>query len=437
MRYELTIALRYLRARRKDAFISVTTLFTAVGVMIGVAALIVVLAVMSGFEADLRQRLLSLSPQVQVQSFSGAIADYGSVQAQIDRTAGVAGSDPFVVGQGMVSSAGGISGVVVRGVEPQNAVVLAQLGRYLAPAAIRMLATGFASAAGSPAAAPANKAPRPPTAGTPASSGGQSPVGALLVGSALAAKLKVKSGDTVRLVAPIISGANGELSTRSAEFRIAGVFESGVQFIDSEVIFMGLDAAQNFFGRPQRADGIEVKLRDLDATAAVTAALRQSLGRDFRVTNWMEYDQAASAGFAMLKRVYALVLLLLIGVAAFNLVATLIMVVMEKRRDIAVLVAMGATAREVRRIFQLKGIIVGAAGTAAGLVVGALTCWALARYQFIHIPARIYGISTLPIDVQPLSFVMVAAASMVLCFVATIYPARQAARETPVEVFRS
>lgn len=434
MRYELTIALRYLRARRKDAFISVTTVFTAVGVMIGVAALTVVLAVMSGFEADLRQRLLSLSPQVQVQSFSGAIADYGSVQTRIDRTAGVAGSDPFIVGQGMISSAGGISGVVVRGVEPQNPVVLGQLGRYVAPAAIRMLGSGLPSVASEPAAPPAGKATKPPVT---EGNGAQSAVGTLLIGSALAAKLKVKPGDPVRLVAPIISGTEGELSTRSADFRIAGIFQSGVQFIDSEVIFMGLPAAQNFFGRPERADGIEVKLRNLDATTAVTAALRRSLGRDFRVTNWMEYDQAASAGFAMLKRVYALVLLLLIGVAAFNLVATLIMVVMEKRRDIAVLVAMGATPREVRRIFQLKGIIVGAAGTAAGLGVGALTCFALARYQFIHIPARIYGISTLPIDAQPLSFVMVAAASMVLCLVATIYPARQAARETPVEVFRS
>jgi lipoprotein-releasing system permease protein len=455
LRYELTIALRYLRARRKDAFISVTTLFTAVGVMIGVAALIVMLAVMSGFEANLRQRLLSLSPQVQVQSFTGAIADYGSVQARIGGVAGVAGSDPFIVGQGMISSARGISGVVVRGVEPDNPVVLSELGRYVAPAAIKEIAAGFtpaedappngaaagkssrARSGGPPGAAAAGPA-QPPAAGGDATEASRpGTVGGLLVGSALAAKLKVRAGDPVRLVAPIISGSNGELSTRSGEFRVAGVFESGVQFIDSEVIFMGLGAAQNFFGRPQRADGIEVKLRNLDATLEVTAELRRTLGRDFRVTNWMEYDQAASAGFAMLKRVYALVLLLLIGVAAFNLVATLIMVVMEKRRDIAVLVAMGATPTEVRRIFQLKGLVVGGAGTAAGLVVGAATCFALARYQFIHIPARIYGISTLPIDAQPLSFVAVALASLVLCFVATIYPARQAARETPVEVFRS
>lgn len=413
------IALRYLRARRKDAFISVTTMFTAVGVTIGVAALVVMLAVMSGFETNLRQRMLSLSPQVQVQSFGGAISDYAALQARIAQTAGVAGSDPYIIGQGLVSAAHGISGVVVRGVEPDNAVVVATLSRYVDAASLRILERPGAAAGGAAAAAGAPLAP------------------GLLIGATLADKLKVKTGDPVRMVAPIIAGSDSQLSTRSADFRVAAIFNSGVQFIDSEVIFMGLATAQDFFGRPGKADGIEVKLRDLDQTAAVTDALRAALGHTFRVTNWMEYDQAASAGFAMLKRVYALVLLLLIGVAAFNLIATLIMVVMEKRKDIAVLLAMGATPAEVRWIFQLKGIIVGAVGTVLGLIIGALTCFALARYQFIHIPSKIYGISTLPIDAEPLSFVLVAIASMVLCYLATIYPSGQASRETPVEVFRS
>jgi lipoprotein-releasing system permease protein len=417
LRYELMIALRYLRARRKDAFISVTTMFTAVGVTIGVAALVVMLAVMSGFETNLRERMLSLSPQVQIQSFGGAIPDYAAIQARIAQTPGVAGSDPYIIGQGLVSAAHGLSGVVVRGVEPDSAVVIGTLSRYVSAASLRMLERPGTAAGG-------GHAPAPPAPG-------------LLIGGTLADKLKVKAGDPVRMVAPIIAGSGSQLSTRSADFRVAAIFNSGVQFIDGEVIFMGLGTAQDFFGRPGKADGIEVKLRDLDQTDAVTDALRAALGHTFRVTNWMEYDQAASAGFAMLKRVYALVLLLLIGVAAFNLIATLIMVVMEKRKDIAVLLAMGATPAEVRWIFQLKGIIVGAAGTVLGLIIGALTCFALARYQFIHIPSKIYGISTLPIDAEPLSFVLVAVASMVLCYLATIYPAKQASRETPVEVFRS
>ena len=406
------IALRYLRARRKDAFISITTIFTGVGVTIGVAALVVMLAVMSGFETNLRERMLSMSPQVQVQSFQGAIGDYGSIQKRIGQVAGVAGSDPFIVGQGLVSSAHGLAGVVVRGIEPDNSVVSTQLQRYISAGSLRMLATGVPD------------------------SSGANPRDGLLLGGALAEKLKVHPGDAVRMVAPII-GANAQLSTRSADFRVAGIFNSGVQFVDSNVTFMALGSAQSFFGRPGKADGIEVKLVNLDQTTAVTNALRSALGHTFRVGNWMEYDQAASAGFAMLKKLYAMVLLLLIGVAAFNLVATLIMVVMEKRKDIAVLLAMGATPAEVRRVFQLKGVVVGGAGTALGLLIGALTCFALVRYQFIHIPSKIYGISTLPIDAQPLSFVLVAIASMALCYVATIYPSGQASRETPVEVFRS
>src|ERR1700719_3378979 len=167
---------------------------------------------------------------------------------------------------------------------------------------------------------------------------------------------------------------------------------------------MGLATAQEFFGRPGKADGIEVKLHDLDQTTAVTEALRSTLGNTFRVTNWMEYDQAASAGFAMLKRVYAIVLMLLIGVAAFNLIATLIMVVMEKRKDVAVLMAMGATPNEIRRVFIVKGMIVGGAGTIAGLALGAIGCVVLERYHFIHISREIYGISSVPIAVDPVSF---------------------------------
>jgi lipoprotein-releasing system permease protein len=165
---------------------------------------------------------------------------------------------------------------------------------------------------------------------------------------------------------------------------------------------MGLATAQDFFGRPGKADGIEVKLQPRSDTTAVTNALRGNLGNTFRVTNWMEYDEAASAGFAMLKRVYAMVLLLLIGVAAFNLIATLIMVVMEKRKDIAVLLAMGATPGEVRCDFPVQGNNRRRGRDRAGAGYRrCATCFALARYQFIHIPSKIYGISTVPIDAEP------------------------------------
>ncbi len=385
--------------------------------MLGVAALVIVLAVMGGFEASLRQRILSLTPQVEIKNDDGAISNYPAIEARADSIQGVASSDPFIVGQGMASSAHGISGVIVRGVEPTNASVIAKLRGYLQQGSLDAL--GVSSA--------------PPRTNAIAPTSG----GAVAIGSTLADKLKVTTGDAVSLVAPIMAGKDAQLTTKTGHFTVAAIFESGIAFVDRNLVFIGLANAQQFFGREGRVDGIEVRLTNLDQTDRVTEQLGATLGKPYRVANWKEFDQAAAAGFEMLKRVYALVLLMLIGVAAFNLIATLIMVVMEKRKDIAVLRAMGATVADVRRIFVLKGLIIGAAGTAAGLVIGALGCFLLARYHFIHIEKKIYGISTLPVEAHPMSFVLVAVASMMLCWIAALYPARQAARQMPVEVFRS
>jgi lipoprotein-releasing system permease protein len=416
VRYELKIALRYLRARRKDAFISITTIFTAVGVMIGVAALTVTLSVMGGFEQSLKDRVLSLSPQVQILNSQGSINNYAEIEKRVATVPGVNGSDSYIIGQAMLSSGRGIGGVVVRGVEPDNPVVRQQWGRYMAAGSLDDLSRSYAIAAN--AASPAAT-----TAG-------------LAIGVSLAKKLKAKQGDAVRMVAPVVA-ADGSLSTKSGQFAIGAIFDSGMNFVDTNMVFMDLAHAQDFFGRAGKVDGVDVHLVNLDQTDAVTQAVTRLFPDPYRVRNWIEFNESAAAGFQLLKYVYALVLVMLIGVAAFNLVATLIMVVMEKRKDIAVLIAMGATRRDVRLIFVLKGLIVGAAGTAAGLILGAAGCFALARYQFIHIPREIYGISTVPIAVAPSNFAAVALASMLLCLLATVYPARQASREMPVEVFRS
>ena len=400
-----------MRARRKEAFISITTIFTAIGVMLGVAALTITLSVMGGFEASLKERVLNLSPQVQVLSVDGSITGYDQIGKRVGTVAGVSGSEPYIVGQGMLSSGRGIGGVIIRGVEPNNPVVQNQWGRYVDQGNLGDLAK-----------------PGPP--------GKDAPLGAIAVGSTLLEKLRAKLGDRVRLVVPIM-GADGSMSTRTGDFIIAAVFDSGMTFVDTNMMFMDLSRAQEFFGRTARVDAIDVHLLNLDETERVTADLRKMFQRPYVIRNWIEYNESAAGGFELLKRVYTMVLILLIGVAAFNLVATLIMVVMEKRKDIAVLISMGATRRDVRMIFVLKGMIVGIAGTVAGLIFGALGCFILARYQFIHISKEIYGISTLPIAVDPSNFVLVALASIVLCLLATVYPARQASREMPVEVFRS
>lgn len=415
MRYELVIALRYLRARRKPAFISITTFFTATGVTIGVAALVIVLAVMNGFQTSLRTRLLSLSPQIQILNYEGSITDYAAIVAKASQVPEVSGAAPFVVGQAMLSSGRGAGGVIVRGIEVENPAGTVELKRFVDKGQLSSLARDYGPIR-----------PEDPTR----------VLGALAIGASLAERLKVKVGDPVRVVSPILSAEGGEISARSGQFIVGATFDSGVSFVDRSIIFVGLKQAQGFFGREGKVDGIELHLKDLDATRDVTATLRKLFPYPYRVRNWIEFNQAASAGFAMLKRVYSLVLLLLIGVAAFNLVATLIMTVMEKRKDIAILMTMGATRQAIRMIFVLKGLVLGGAGTVTGLMLGAVGCFALSRYHFIRIPKEIYGISTLPVDASPWSFVAVAAAAMALCFAASFYPARQASRQLPVEVIR-
>jgi len=415
VRYELAIALRYLRARRKPAFISITTFFTAIGVTIGVAALVIVLAVMNGFQASLRARLLSLSPQIQILNYEGSITDYAAILAQAGQVSDVSGAAPFIVGQAMLSSGRGAGGVIVRGIDVESPAGTVDLQRFVGQGRLSSLAQDHGPAR-----------PDDPTA----------LLGALALGGSLAEKLKVRVGDSVRVVSPILAADGGEITARSGRFLVGATFDSGVAFVDRTMVFMGLKQAQRFFGREGKVDGIELHLKDLDATRSVTATLRKLFPYPYRVRNWIEFNQAASAGFAMLKRVYSLVLLMLIGVAAFNLVATLIMTVMEKRKDIAILMTMGATQQAIRLIFVLKGMVLGGAGTITGLVLGAVGCFALSRYHFIHIPKEIYGISTLPVDASPWSFVAVAVASMALCLVASFYPARQASRQLPVEVIR-
>jgi len=418
MRYELKVALNYLWARRGERFIPVTTLLTGAGVMIGVAALIITLSVMGGFEQSLKRRVLALTPQVQILSSRGSISEYAEIESRARTVAGVSGSDPFIVGQGMVSSGRGIGGVIVRGIEPTNRAVLSQWGRYVRQGSLSNLVSEHRSAGG-------------------LAEGGEKRGVRVGLGVELARKLKVKLGDPLRLVVPILSRKGGPLTTKTGRFVVGAILSSGISFPDSSMLFMQLGEAQKFFGRPGEVDGIELRLASLDETAEVTRALRQIFKPPLRVRNWIEYNRSASAGFAMLKLVYSLVLMLLIAVAAFNLVATLIMVIMEKRKDIAVLVAMGASAGDVRLIFVLKGLLVGTAGTAAGLALGAAGCFALSRYHFIHIPREIYGISTLPVAPEPWNFLWVGLASIALCLLASFYPALQASRESPVEVFRS
>jgi lipoprotein-releasing system permease protein len=416
MRYELFIGLRYLRAKRKEAFISLITVISMLGVMIGVMTLNIVLAVMTGFEEDLRDRILGFNPQVVVLSFTGAIIDYPSVVERIEKVPGVVAAAPFVYGQVMLSAQRNVTGAVVRGVGPGTEGVI-DLQRHLKQGNLDDL--------GKLHDVPLDEG-----------KGGTVELPGLIVGKDVARQLGLLVGDPVSVISPVATPTAVGMVPRVKRFVVVGLFDSGMAEYDSSLVYMALPNAQKFFDLDDAATGIEVRVTDLYRAGEVADRLRQVLGFPFRVRDWMEINHNLFSALKLEKTVYFIVLLLIVLVAAFNIVATLIMVVMEKRKDIAILKSMGATRAGVGRIFIFKGMIIGIVGTLIGNCGGYIACWLLKRYQFIELPKDVFYVNTLPVKMYPEYFAAVTLASLVICLLATVYPARQAARLAPVDVIR-
>ena len=443
MRYELMIGLRYLRARRQEAFISLITVISIVGVMIGVMTLNIVLAVMTGFEEDLRDRILGFNPHIVLVSYAGAIRDADEVLAKVRGTPGVIAAAPLVYSQVMLTSGPSVSGVVVRGVPPGVEDAVVDLKRHLTSGSIESLGAPFEVPAGAGEPVPAPRGSKLEEADSV--TGGhkaEAPVPAnvtlsgVIVGQELAKQLGLAIGDPVSVVSPLGTPSPVGMIPKVKRFAVAGTFDSGMFDYDSSLIYMSLADAQRFFGLGDSITGVEIRVADIYRAQEVARSIERTLGTPFRARDWMEVNRNLFLAFRLEKVVYFIVLLLIVLVAAFNIVATLIMVVMEKRKDIAILKCMGATNRSIARIFMLKGLIVGAVGTLLGVIGGYGGCWLLARYQFVELPKDVFYVSTLPVRVYGENFVLVALASVTICLLATIYPARQAAGLAPVEVIR-
>ncbi len=417
MRYELMVGLRYLRARRKEAFISLITVISVVGVMIGVMTLNIVLAVMTGFEEDLRDRILGFNPHIVVVSYAGAIRDADKVLATVRDTPGVVAAAPLVYSQVMLTTGQSVSGVVVRGVPPGDDAAIVDLKGHLSSGSIDRLGAEF-------------EVPPSGDSKTPTKLTG------VIIGQELAKQLGVDVGDPVSVVSPMGTASPVGMIPKVKRFAVAGTFDSGMFDYDSSLIYMSLGDAQRFFGLGDAITGVEVRVGDIYHAQDVARRIEAGLGTPYRARDWMEVNRNLFLAFRLEKAVYFIVLLLIVLVAAFNIIATLIMIVMEKRKDIAILKCMGATNRSIARIFMLKGAIVGAVGTALGVVGGYAGCWLLARYQFVELPKDVFYVSTLPVRVYGENFLLVALASVTICLLATIYPARQAAGLAPVEVIR-
>jgi len=417
--WELGVGIRYLRSRRLRVGFTLIAFVSFLGVMIGVATLVVVLAVMSGLEHELRDRILGFNPHVTVVSYGGTIDRWEDTVAEIERDAGVVAAAPVIYGQAMVGIGRNVSGVVVRGIDPGRAGRVLDLERHVVAGSVDGLA-GLHEV-------PREAGDGDGTVGLPG----------LMIGGELARMLGLAPGDVVNLISPLGTPTPAGMVPRIKRFVVVATFDSGMFEYDTSLAYMGLETAQTFFDVGAGVSAVEVRVRDLYAATDVARRIERALGGfPLRARDWMEANRNLFSALKLEKVVYGIVLCLIVVVAAFNILATLTMVVKEKRRDIAVLKSLGASDGSIARIFVLKGAVIGIGGTLAGVLTGLVGCWVLARYQFIELPKDVFLVTTLPVRVEPLSVLAVCLVSVLICVVAALSPARRAAGLVPVEVLR-
>ncbi len=405
MSFESFMAKRYLKVRHQRRFVSLITVLAAFGVAVGVMVLVVVIAVMSGFQSELKKRILGIEAHLLVMRYNGWIDDYARVADQIDKIEGVQRAAPFVYGQGMIRAAGGVSGIVLRGIDPQNCVldVRTRTGQDLG----KMLASGAASSEIS-----------------------------VVLGAVLADKLKLSVGDGAMLM--VVGGRHSDARQlpRMHRMKVIGLFDTGMHQYDGSMGFVRMPQLQAMIGVTDLATGLEVRVKDPDRVESVSAEILSTLGYQFWVNNWKQMHRNLFSMLALQKVMMYVILTLIILVAAFNVSSALIMMVREKTKDIAILKAMGATQASLRKIFLGKGMVIGTVGIVLGVTAGLLVCALLARYQFIELPGDVYFLTTLPVQIKVTDLGAIVGGTLLICIFASLYPAKQAARMNPVDAIR-
>lgn len=404
--FELFLSLRYLRAKRKQAFISVITVISVLGVMVGVMALVVVLSVMNGFRADLMSKILGVNSHILVLNFGGAFGDYGEVAEKVVKVNGVVASTPFIYAQVMVNNSGNVSGAILRGVDPKNVARVLGFESMIKGGSLASLegrAEGF-----------------PP----------------IIIGRELSRQIGASPEDIVTLVSP-----EGKLTPlgrtpNTRKFRVTAIFDSGMYEYDATMVFVSIREAQDFLALGDRVTGLEVRVRDIYESGKIAKRIQKDLGYPYWTKDWKVMNRSLFSALELEKVTMFVILTMIVLVGALNIISTLVMVVMEKTRDIAILRAMGASARSIMSVFVLQGLLVGLIGTLAGLVSGLGICHLLAKYKFISLPADVYYISKLPVRVEFMDVWLVALAAVFISFIATLYPSWYASRLNPVEAIR-
>jgi lipoprotein-releasing system permease protein len=421
--YEFFISLRYLRARRKQVFVSIITFISIAGIFLGVAALIIVLAVMNGFETDLRNKILGINSHIILMEYSGAMRNHPRVMREVAQVPGVVAATPFIYSQAMLKNGSSVTGIVLRGLSMEDALKVINLGK---------IREGKLDDLGNQG----KKIPglKPELAGLPG----------ILIGRELAKNLGVFLHETVYVVSPSGVATPMGMVPRMKSFLVVGIFESGFFEYDSTLAFISLKNCQEFLGMGEMVTGIEIRVDDIYKADRIAKQIEQKLGFPYWGRNWMEMNKNLFSALRLEKRVMFLILSLIVLVAAFNIISALIMIVMEKNKDIAILKTMGATRAGIMKIFIFQGLIVGAIGTFLGCIAGlavAFNLEALSRFVenlfgFKILPGDVYYLSELPSQVNYSDVGIIILGTLLISFLSTIYPSWRASRLDPAEALR-
>lgn len=418
MPFELFIGLRYLKAKRKSTFISIITFISTAGVTLGVMALIVVLAVMTGFEDDLKEKILGTNAHIVVIRSGAPMEEYRSVMEKLKGFKGVQAATPFIYNQVMLSSGKNVSGVVLRGIDVATDRQVTRLSKSVVEGSIDGL--------------------------DPRMVQGLDTTPGLMVGKELAKHLNLYLGDKVNVISPIGNITPLGMMPRMKPFRVTGIFNTGMFEYDSTLAYVSLDQAQRFFDLGDTVTGIQLKVEDVYHTGELARSINHEMGVNFYARDWMQMNKNILFALKTEKIVMFIILTLIVLVAAFGIASTLFMVVMEKTRDIAILKSMGATGSSIMKIFVLEGLIIGIIGTLLGVAMGLLI--ALNLGPIIDVIQKITGqnffskdiyyLDHFPSLVVPSDVVLISVTAVFISFLATLYPAWQASRMLPAEALR-
>jgi lipoprotein-releasing system permease protein len=414
MKYEWFIGLRYLKAKRKQTFISIITVISIVGVMVGVMTLIVVLAVMSGFEKTLKEKILGTQAHlVLLKASQEGMDHYEEVAKKVQEVKGVVSAAPFIFNQVMLSSESNVSGVVIKGIDPDRVGKVTELAHNMKAGRLQDLK-------------------------------GESDSPGIILGVELAKHLGISLNDAIQVVSPLGTVTPMGMMPKMKRFRVVGIFYSGMYEYDNTMAYVSLESAQKFFSMGARVTGIEIKTNDLYKVKEIGKEIRQKMGFPFWTKDWMEMNRNLFSALKLEKIAMFIILVLIVLVAAFNIISTLIMVVMEKHKDIAILKSMGAPSKGILKIFIIEGGVIGVVGTIFGTILGLGAAFNLEKitghvenlFGFKILSSDVYYIDKLPSQVNPMDVGLIVMTAILISLLATLYPAWRASKLDPAEALR-